>query len=49
MRGKAVKQQRQDDAQKRQNARDSRTNEEQLARLNNRPGNSAKERGKLPR
>jgi hypothetical protein len=47
MRGKAVKIKKQDEAQERQNARDLRTTQEQLALIDARPGNSAKERARL--
>jgi hypothetical protein len=47
MRGKAVKARKQAEAQERQDARNKRTNEQQLALIETRRGNSAKERARL--
>jgi len=47
MRGKAVNARKQDEAAQRQAVRDKRTNEQQLALLATRPGQSHRERAKL--
>jgi CHASE3 domain sensor protein len=47
MRGKAVNARKQAEAQERQDARNKRTDEQQLALINNRPGQSHRERAKL--